>query len=63
MSGVKPPTTGITQKDWRTIGLFAALVIGISFYSQRAALALVGVFVAAALIRNAAEIAGWLGVA
>ena len=52
----------MTASEWQAIGLYAALVLATSLYSPKAAYALVSVFVAAALIRNAGGIADMVGV-
>lgn len=51
----------MTQGDWKRIGVYAAIVILVSMWEARIALALVAVFTVAALIRNSKQLADWLG--
>lgn len=52
---------GLTRREWRAIGVFAAIVLAVSLVNHQIAMGLVAVFAAAALIRNSGQLAGWLG--
>mgnify|MGYP000853274582 CR=1 FL=1 len=53
--------TPLTLTEWRAMGVYALIVLATGLYDERLAWALVTVFLAVVLLRNAGQIAAWVG--